>query len=186
MIGGLTGRPLSNSTGPGHADPDPAHVVAGTADLARAARRSGRPPIRAPPPGRGRCRGRTLARRAACRARSLTATRAWVAPRSATRTTPGVAVEREHRRRAPAGGGAAARLVDEAVAEQRVDALGDGRAGESGLPRQVGARDRHAVADQAEQRPGAARGGGASRRARLHASQSYSNETAKASRVSDE
>ena len=54
----------------------------------RAARRSVRRSIRAPARARARCPGRRHARPAASPARSLTARRAWVAPRSATRTTP--------------------------------------------------------------------------------------------------
>ena len=64
----------------------------------------------------------------------------------------GVAVEGEHGRRAAAGRGAAAGLVDEPVREQRVDALGDGRAREPGLPREIRPRYRDALADQTEQR----------------------------------
>ena len=51
----------------------------------------------------------------------------------------GAVVEGEHGRRAAAGGGAAAGLVDEPVREQRVDALGDGRARQPG-PRARSAR----------------------------------------------
>ena len=69
----------------------------------------------------------------------------------------GVAVEGEHGGRAAAGRGAAAGLVDEALAEQRVDALGDRRAGEPGHPREVGPRDRDFLADQLQERACAGR-----------------------------
>jgi hypothetical protein len=62
-------------------------------------------------------------------------------------------VERQRRRRPPAGRDRAARLVHELVGEQRLDALGDRRAGEPGLADEVGARLRAAVADQPEHQP---------------------------------
>ena len=60
----------------------------------------------------------------------------------------GGVVEGQHGRRAAAGRRAVAGLVDELVGEQRVDALGDGRAGEAGAARELGPRDGLAVADQ--------------------------------------
>ena len=69
----------------------------------------------------------------------------------------GAAVEGQHGRRPPAGRGAAAGLVDELVREQRLDPLRHGRAGQPGAPREVRARDRLAVADQAQDAPGPGR-----------------------------
>ena len=48
-----------------------------------------------------------------------------------------------------ADNGAAAGLVDEALREQRINALGDRRAGEPGDPREIRSRDRDLVTDQA-------------------------------------
>ena len=62
----------------------------------------------------------------------------------------GALVEGEDGRRAPAGGGAPAGLVDQLVREQRVQPLGHGRAGQTGPAHEVGARDGLPVADQAE------------------------------------
>ena len=89
----------------------------------------------------------------------------------------GFAVEREHGRRPAAGGGAAADLVDEALLEQRLDPLGDGRAREPGHSREVGAGDGDPLADQPQQR---ARAGRAtterSERVRHHCDEKYKHE----------
>ena len=70
---------------------------------------------------------------------------------------PGVAVERQHGRRAAAGGGVAACLIDELLLEECVDTLGDGRAREPGRPGEVGSRHRDLLPDQAKERTGAGR-----------------------------
>ena len=56
---------------------------------------------------------------------------------------------------------AGAGLVDEAVGEQGVDALGDGGAGEAGSAGEVGARDGVALPDQPQHRARAGGGGAA-------------------------
>ena len=63
------------------------------------------------------------------------------------------AVEGQHGRRAPTGGGAPAGLIDQLVREQRFDALRDRRASQSGAPGEVRARHRLAVSNQAEHAP---------------------------------
>ena len=72
----------------------------------------------------------------------------------------GRVVECEVGRRPAAGRGAGAGLVDQPGREERVDALRDGRAGEPGVPGQVGAGHRLAVADQAQHAPAPGRRGG--------------------------
>ena len=142
MIGGLTGRPLSNSTGPGHADADPAHVVGSATDFLEQLVEALGHPARAPASGRA-AMSRSAARSASgVPPRSLTATRACVAPRSATRTTPASRLNASTVAGRPPVEALAAGLVDEPLREQRVHTLGDGRAGEAGLPREIGARDR--------------------------------------------
>ena len=158
MIGGLTGRPLSNSTGPRHADPDPAHVVGGAPDLLEQLGEAlGHPLERLLRPERDVQVGRPLGQRRAGEIahRDAGMRRAEVGDEH----DAGLAIEGQHGRRAATRGGAAAGLVDEALREQRVDALGDGRAGEPGLPREVGPRDRDPLADQAQERAGAGRRG---------------------------
>ena len=72
----------------------------------------------------------------------------------------GAAVEGQHGRRAAAGGGAPAGLVDQLVCEQRFDTLCDGRARQPGAAREVRARDRLAVANQRQNAARARRRGG--------------------------
>ena len=65
-------------------------------------------------------------------ARSLTAEPRVRGAEVGDRTTPARVVEGQQGRRAPAGRGAAAGLVDQLVREQGVDALCDGGAGQPG------------------------------------------------------
>ena len=142
MIGGLTGRPPSNSTGPGHADADAAHVGRGAADLLEQLGEAVRHPLQdLLRPERDVQVGRP-ARPAARPRRSLTGDPRVGRAEVGDQDHAGLVVERQHGGRAAAGRGAAARLVDEVLAQQRLDALGHGRAGEAGRPREVGARDR--------------------------------------------
>ena len=164
MIGGLTGWPVANATGPGHADADAAHVLGGAVGLASSV-------------------GEALVRPCSSTGsgpvgdvqveRHLGERRAGEVADGEPRVggaevggehDAGELVEGEDRRRPAAGRGAAAGLVDELVREQGVDALGDGGAGEAGPAREVRAGDRLAVADQPQHRAGAEQRRGGDRR----------------------
>ena len=87
MIGGLTGRPVANSTGPGTPTPTP-RTSPRPRPASASSRRSARAASAAPASG-----PTSIARSSACSAstsppRSVTARRECVAPRSAARTTP--------------------------------------------------------------------------------------------------
>ena len=157
MIGGLTGRPLANSTGPGTPTPIPRTSSPERPTSSSSSREAlGHPLERVLRPERDVEVGRSLGQRRAAEIahRDPGVRRAEVGDEDDS----GVAIERQHGRRAAAGGGAAAGLVDEPLREERVDALGDGRAGEPGHPREVGSRDRDSFADQAQERARAGRG----------------------------
>ena len=83
------------------------------------------PPSRARARARRRCPGRRAARRGPCPARSASAARAWVAPRSTPDDDPGTRVEGQQRRRATAGGDPVAVRRHQAEPQQHVDAGGD-------------------------------------------------------------
>ncbi len=133
MIGGLTGRPLSNSTGPGTPIPIPRTSSRGAPDLVEQFGEAlGRPLEGVFRPECDVQVGRALGQRRA----GEIAHRDPGVGRSevGNEDDAGVAIEGQHGRRAATGRGAAAGLVDEALLEKCVDALGDGRAGEPGHP----------------------------------------------------
>ena len=150
MIGGAIGIPAGCSTGPGSPSRSPA---AGRSPRARrrAARRSrpssqlhhrlgavGDRDRRAPP------------RRGSSPARSQSARRAWVAPRSAASTTPALRLKLSTCAGPAAGRGDVGVGHQQPARDQRVDALGDRRAGEPGGGHEVAAGGRGAVPDQAQ------------------------------------
>ena len=149
MIGGLIARPVECSTGPGRPMP-----MAASSPTPGAGRRAAR---RSPtPPSRARASGPVATSRSSRRstrtvpARSARAAVAWVAPMSTPGDHPGTGVQCEQRGRAAAGGHPAVRH-HQAEAQQRVDPRGDGRAGEPGLLRELGARPGLPVAQELEE-----------------------------------
>ena len=151
---------VANSTGPGDADADAAHLAAARARLRASSslealvRRTPRTALGAV----GDVHVEGASRRAASPARSVTARRECVAPRSATRTTPGALVEGQHGGGAPAGGRAARRPRRSArCASSASTRWATVERAEPGPAGEVRARDRLAVADQTEQRTRAGR-----------------------------
>ena len=151
MIGGLTGRPLENSTGPGTPIPMPqtSSRRCGPTSASSSLKTLVHPAEHLVGPDGDVQVGGSLDERRAVEVaeREPRVGRAEVGHED----DAGVAVEREHGRRAAAGRGAAAGLVDESEGEQRVDALRHGGAGEAGLPGEIGAGYGDAFADQSEQ-----------------------------------
>ena len=136
MIGGATGRAGRELDRAGDADADAAHVVARCGRPPRAARRtSPRATSRTTSGPSAIVDVGRASRRATSPARSVTATRECVAPRSAASTTPASRLKANVCRRAAAGRGARAGRDHEPVREQRVHALGDGRARQAGAAR---------------------------------------------------
>ena len=118
---------------PGQPDADAGEVLDshGREQLARQCRRRGRAPTSGPS-----AMSRSSFTSASTEpARSVTASRAWVAPRSAAEHDAHRRVEREARGRPAAGGRGLARVPDEAAGQQRVDPRGHRGAGQPGASR---------------------------------------------------
>ena len=153
MIGGLTGRPVSNSTGPGTPMPIP-RTSAGPFPVAlKQLVEAGRHP------------GQHLARpqRDVEVAGALGERRAGQVGHGHARVGgaqvghehhAGLVVEREHRRRPAAGGRGAARLEHEPAGKQRVHPLRHRRARQPRVPGEVGPGHGGPGADQAEELAG--------------------------------
>ena len=162
MIGGLTGRPVSNSTGPGMPMPMP-RMSAG--DFALSCSNS---PKRADTHV-STCVGSTsdvhVAGALGQRGARQVADRDACVGRAEVRDEhdSGLVVEREHGRRPPTGGRAAARLEHETARQESLHPLSHRRAREAGVPRQVRAGHGSLVADEAEEVAGAAHAGSKSR-----------------------
>ena len=118
MIGGFTGWPVANATGPGMPTPRPRTSPRREPELARAARRAARRPRSSTASGPSAMSISKATSASGRRRRGReTASREWVAPRSAARTTPAGVVEGEPRRAPAAGRLLVARLVDELGAD---------------------------------------------------------------------
>ena len=148
MIGGLTGRPLSNSTGPGTPTPIPRTSLpdrpTSSSSSAKRSATQARAVLRPEADVQVGCAlGQRRAHEIAHRHPRMRGAEVG------DEDDAGIAVEREHGRGTTSGGGAASGLVDEPLLEERVDPLRDGRAGEPGRSRQIRSRDRNLLADQA-------------------------------------
>ena len=158
MIGGLTGRPLSNSTGPGTPTPIPRTSLPDrpTSSSSSVKRSATQARARLRPEGDVQV-GCALGQR-----RADEIAHRYPRMRGAEvgdEDDAGFAVEREHGCGTTAGGGAASGFIDEALREQRVDPLGDSRAGKPGLSGQVRPCDCDLLADQAQECARTGRGG---------------------------
>ena len=151
MIGGLVGRPVACSTGPGQPDADAGEV----ADVADRPRTSSRRPCsttqRSTTSGPRAMSRSTTSLASTLAARSVTARRTWVAPTSAAEHDPRRRVEGELGRWATARRRRLAGRPDELAGEEGVDALGDRGAAETGGGGELAAGPRHAVAQMLQQ-----------------------------------
>ena len=123
----------------------------------RAPRRSGRARRRGPPARRGRCPSARRARRGCSTTGRATATRTWLWPKSIPSAAPADASNDEQDRRASALLAVRrARLLaldDEPVGLQLGDEARDGRAGEAGAARDLGAADHAVLAQRVDHAP---------------------------------
>ena len=156
MIGGLRGRPVACSTGPGHPDPDSADRLVAAVDLAQEDVEALVGPVedRLGPGGDLDVPALLGENRAAeIRHREPRVGGAQVGGQD----DPRVVVELEHRGRPPAGRLATVELAQQALRLELAEALGDRRPGEPGEGGEVGPRRPVRLPDQLEHRPRAQR-----------------------------
>ena len=149
MIGGLTGCPLENATGPGTPMPIPRTSARRVAELCEQGREVLVDDAEDALGARGDVHVERLfgqGRTGEIAHREPRVRRAQVGDED----DAGALVEGQQRRRAAAGRRAPAGLVDELVGEQRVHALRDRRPREPGDAGEIGAGHPLRVADQAE------------------------------------
>src|ERR687898_570758 len=137
MIGGLTGWPVANATGPGNPTPTPRTSAAprpisasslSNADSSHASTVSG-------PSAMAMSR---VVWGSTCPPRSVTPTREWVAPRSPESTTPAPWLKASIVGGRPPVDWLSPRATSRRWGDQGIDALSDGRAGQAGQRREVG------------------------------------------------
>ena len=150
MIGGEIGRPVSNSTGPGHADPDPPQPARDGLGRPRAAASNSSRPGRGRPPGPASISGGLVVVAedppVEGRHRDVDARRAEVGDEDVA----GVGPERQLARRPAAGARPDVALDDEPALDELADALGDDRPAEAGPRDELRARSRPPEADLVE------------------------------------
>jgi hypothetical protein len=152
MIGGLIGRPVECSTGPGRPTPTPTRS-SGVRPVSAISARPWVTTQSRTTSGPSEIGRSALVSARILDARSVTASRAW-------EHDAGGGVEGEGRGGSAAGGGGLAGRGDQAGGHQGVDTLGDGGPGLTGEGGEVGAGARAAVAEQLEHRAGTGLPGG--------------------------
>ena len=155
MIGGLVGRPVANSTGPGR--PMPTATMSPRRRPARRTKARPRSTIHAStfsgPTATSRSMTSSVTTLAA---RSVTARRTCGRADVGTEDEAGMRVEGEAGRRPPARRRRLAGRTDECARDEGVDALGHRRPPEARGGGELAARPRRTVTQQLQQRPGTA------------------------------